>query len=273
MQSVSLSAYQRAILLSLFSVFLVSTIIVVTVLLLYHPSSHSRPPVVIAQGLALPSDQECAARVHRSSWEPRSDNTEANHRVPTSQEIARLAPWNESIGVDPKADALRKRVTGNFTGTTDEIIQWIACKWGVDPDIVRAQMVVESHWHQSQLGDYTTNRSFCPPGIWDGKGCYQSYGVLQIKYYYHQSTWPMSRDDTAYNADYTYGVLRTCLEGWTTYLKDYPPLPGYPAYHAGDIWGCLGRWFSGRWYSQGAVDYIQKIKTALDEKQWLQFGF
>ena len=23
-----------------------------------------------------------------------------------------------------------RRVTGNFTGTTDEIIQWAACKWG-----------------------------------------------------------------------------------------------------------------------------------------------
>ena len=30
-------------------------------------------------------------------------------------------------------------VTGNYTGTTDEIVRWAACKWGIDEDVVRAQ--------------------------------------------------------------------------------------------------------------------------------------
>ena len=47
----------------------------------------------------------------------------------------------------------RNRVTGNFTGTTDEIIQWVACKWGVDEDAVRAQIIKESYWYQSNVGD------------------------------------------------------------------------------------------------------------------------
>ena len=273
MHNVSPSIYQRIILLSLFSFFLVGTAMTLIILLLHYPLNQARPVRVTPQGINLPGDQECAARVHRVSREPREDNRTANQRVPAPQQLAHLAPWNESSGVDPKADMLRKRITGNFTGTTDEILQWVACKWGVDSDIVRAQAVVESTWHQSQLGDYTSDRSLCPPNIWDGKGCYQSYGLLQIKYFYNQSAWPMSRDDTAFNADYTYGVLRTCLEGWTTYLKTRTPLPGYSPYHAGDIWGCLGRWFSGSWYDQGAVDYIQKIKTALDERRWLQAGF
>ena len=42
------------------------------------------------------------------------------------------------------------RVTGNFTGTTDQIIQWAACKWGIDEDIVRAQAAKESGWHQTR---------------------------------------------------------------------------------------------------------------------------
>src|SRR5690242_20223600 len=63
---------------------------------------------------------------HSSSWEPRPDNTTANHRVPTAQQIADPDPWGPSIGLDPKADTLRKQITGNFTGTTSiPHIDWI----------------------------------------------------------------------------------------------------------------------------------------------------
>ncbi|MGH2480567.1 MAG: hypothetical protein ACRDHW_13005 [Ktedonobacteraceae bacterium] len=62
-------------------------------------------------------------------------------------------------------------------------------------------------------------------------------------------------------------------EGWTLYLSNDTPLPGYPRYHAGDLWGCIGRWFSGAWYDQGAVKYIQQVKTTLANKTWLQAGF
>ncbi len=271
--STHFSFHRRKIIISVASMVLLSTIIAFTVFVTNRPLVHPQAISIVPAGVKLPSDQECAAHVHQSSWEPRADNTTANHIVPTQQQMAQLAPWNVAIGVDPKADALRKRVSGNFTGTTDEILQWIACKWGIDADIVRAEAVVESSWHQNQRGDYTTDKSACPPGSWDGRGCYQSYGILQIKSLYYAGTWPMSRDDTAFSADYTYGVIRTCLDGWTTYLHTHTPLPGYPTYHTNDIWGCLGRWYSGDWYSQSAVNYIQKVKTALDEKAWLQSGF
>ncbi len=83
----------------------------------------------------------------------------------------------------------------------------------------------------------------------------------------------MIHDDTAFAAEYMYGVIRTCYEGWTTYLRQDQPLPGYPAYHAGDLWGCIGRWYSGQWYDQGAVDYIAKVKAALAQQTWKQAGF
>src|SRR5947209_2063641 len=110
-------------------------------------------------GAKLPSESECAARVRRNAWEPRPDNAEANHRVPTAQQISQLAPWGPAIGVDSRADTFRRQITGNFTGTTDEIIQWVACKWGIDENIVRAEAIAESYWHQSQQGDYTNNRA------------------------------------------------------------------------------------------------------------------
>lgn len=224
-------------------------------------------------GSALPDDSTCASSVINSSFEPRPDNYAANHRVPTAAQVANLHPWDPSIGMGVKSDSFRRRITGNFTGTTDEILQWIACKWGVDVNIVRAQAVTESNWHQSQRGDYTTNQSLCPPGAWNGTGCYQSYGILQIKYVYFQSEWPMSRDDTAFNADFVYGWLRNCFEGHADYLYQRTPVAGYPPYHAGDIWGCLGFWFSGGWYEQGAINYIATTKDHYAQKTWLQAGF
>jgi hypothetical protein len=229
--------------------------------------------ITLPPAAALPSEKACAARVRRSSWEPRQDNTKANQSVPTAQQIAQLAPWGPATGDNAKADALRKQITGNFTGTTNQIIEWVACKWGIDENIIRAQAIAESNWQQSEQGDYTADQLYCPPGTWDGRGCYQSYGILQIKWYFNQSTWPMSRDDTAFNVEYVYAVIRACYEGWTSYLADYSPVAGYPPYHAGDIWGCLGRWYSGRWYDQGAINYINQVKNDLAQKAWLQPGF
>ncbi|HEU5345754.1 MAG TPA: hypothetical protein VFU60_15515 [Ktedonobacterales bacterium] len=228
---------------------------------------------LLAPGAALPSEAFCAANIQRSPWEPRPANTTANHTVPTSAQLAGLAPWDASMGLDPRADQLRQQMTGNFTGTTDEILQWVACKWGVPVDVVRAEAVIESNWNQSQQGDQTSDQSVCPPGTWNGGSCNQSYGILQIKYQYNVSAWPMSRDDTAFSAEYTYGMIRACYEGWTTYLSDMTPQPGYPSYHAGDLWGCLGRWYSGGWYDQGAIDYIAKVKAVYDQKPWLAAGF
>jgi hypothetical protein len=240
-------------------------------------SSSSSPGVnngaTLPPGSALPGDSTCASRITMSSFEPRPDNNTANHQVPTASQIANLHPWNPLIGMDTNSDNLRRRITGNFTGTTDEILQWAACKWGIDANIVRAEAVTESYWHMSQLGDYTTNQSLCPPGTWNGSSCYQSYGILQIKYTYFQSEWPMSRSDTAFNADFVYGWLRNCYEGWADYLYQSTPVSGYPRYHAGDIWGCLGFWFSGTWYNQGAINYINVTKGHYTQKPWLQPGF
>ena len=67
------------------------------------------------------------------------------------------------------------RVDGNFTGTTDEILQWGACKWGFDEDLVRAVAVVESWWRQSTVGDNGA-----------------SYGLLQVRTTVHTGTFPLA---------------------------------------------------------------------------------
>lgn len=225
-------------------------------------------------GSPLPSEADCAAQIAPSTWEPRPDNTTANHSVPTAQQIAALQPWDPTIGMDQNSDSIRRQITGNYTGTTDQILQWVACKWGIDPDIVRAQAEQESYWHQSQLGDWTSDTSVCPPdGVFSNGGCYQSYGILQIKYRYFKTEWPMLRQDTAFNAEMVYGWIRNCYEGWADYLYQETPTAGYPAYHAGDIWGCVGFWFSGSWYDQGAIAYITQVKAHYANKDWLKPGF
>ena len=93
------------------------------------------PIAVVGVNGALPSESTCAARVVRTA-ENRPGNTTFNNTRGSS-------PNNEN-----------SRVTGNFVGTTDEIIQWAACKWGLSADWARAQATIESNWHQDiSFGD------------------------------------------------------------------------------------------------------------------------
>jgi hypothetical protein len=231
------------------------------------PSTHfgTLPP-----GSALPSDSDCAARVRQSSWEPRPENSTANQTRPTTAQQAQIqaASW-ANAGMDgATSDAYLHRVTGNFTGTTDELLQWVACKWGIDEDIVRAQVDYESDWYQSQRGDYASGSAKCPPGTFDGTGCYHSYGLLQVKYDWAPYTWPMSVQSTPFNVDYAYAWWRNCYEGHAAYLYQQTS-----TYHAGDLWGCIGFWYTGRWYDPAATDYISQVRNLYATKPWLQPGF
>ena len=62
---------------------------------------------------------------HRGSRGP--GNNVANHTVP---HLPITMGTNFDYTSKWKADYF-PRITGNFTGTTDEIIQWAACKWGM----------------------------------------------------------------------------------------------------------------------------------------------
>ena len=106
----------------------------------------------------LPDDSACAAQVHRSSWEPRSVNDKRNHTVPDAAAVHHalaIRPRDTTGGYDPRWDTwLLPRVDGQFAGTTDEILQWAACKWGLPDNLLRSIAVRESTWYQ-----YPTYRS------------------------------------------------------------------------------------------------------------------
>ncbi|MGH7866542.1 MAG: hypothetical protein ACREP9_02660, partial [Candidatus Dormibacteraceae bacterium] len=172
----------------------VLTIIAVGVgVFLARPSSspESVLPGELAPGSALPSDAQCTARVQRNPWEPRPENTQANHTVPPTPYPNPTRSWSSN-----RANQLKTRVDGQFTGTTDEIIQWSACKWGYPVEVARAQAVDESHWYQSHRSD---------GGV--------SYGLFQLKSTVWTGTLPWSQNSTAYNADWAMGVWRACYEG------------------------------------------------------------
>jgi hypothetical protein len=196
----------------------------------------------------LPTDEECAQRVRRSSWEPRPSNSWANSITPTE---LNLPDWPVA---DSRANRqIKPRINGSFTGTTDEILQWGACKWGFDEDTVRSVAVIESWWRQSTVGD---------------KG--KTFGIMQVKSDNHPGTFPHSRDSTAFNVDYALGWRRACFEGYMVSVGDNSPNANYKE---GDEWGCIGAWFSGHWYDPGAQEYIDRTKSYYQNKEWLQSNF
>ena len=207
-------------------------------------------------GSALPSGADCASRVRRSAWEPRPENATAN-KTPGIAGVA-------IDGADAAAQStFAPRVDGRFAGTTDEIIQWAACKWGFDEDIVRAVAVQESYWRQAGVGDLTADAAACA-AIGKRAPCYQSYGLVQVKGTVHDGTYPVAEASTAFNLDYALAWQRACYEGhfahWLTQTR-------------GDEWGCVGAWFSGAWKDAGALDYIARVQSHLAAKPWTKAGF
>ena len=146
----------------------------------------------------------------------------------------------------------RPRVDGAFTGTTDEIIQWAACKWGIDEDIVRAQAAKESYWSRRRTATgvgYPADQ--CPPGTGSAPtaspGSARSRcGLGQTRYGAATPAFPNAEHSTAINVDVYLAIWRACYDGKDTWLN---PVERGRQYGAGDVWGCIGKWFSGRWYT------------------------
>lgn len=86
----------------------------------------------------LPSEAQCAAWVNaQPTPEAVPANQNANHTTATQAWLSDLHAI--PLQGTPTEAADIASVTGNFTGSTDMILRWAACKWGVDEDVVRAQ--------------------------------------------------------------------------------------------------------------------------------------
>ena len=260
---------------------------------------------------ALPGDSACASAVKRSTWEPRPDNYKPNHTVvdPAAVHSSFAArprtSGADSYDYDPRWDSwLLARVDGQFTGTTDEIIQWAACKWGLPDNYLRAEADIESTWFQYETypsgrcvyeygcGDwfssepYTARKTYCDglasTGGYDyqkdyGDGlCPRTFSIMGVMSWWNPSwgfnwagnqdgTFPFTRDSTAMALDYMASQIRGCYEGWQWELGT--------GYGAGDLWGCAGAWYSGGWHDSRADAYISDVQAAESSKPWLDVSY
>jgi hypothetical protein len=255
---------------------------------------------------SLPGDSVCASRVHSSSWEPRPDNYAPNHHMPNLQMVHRalaIRPRNTDRSHDPRWDRwLLPRVDGQFTGTTDEIFQWAACKWGLPDNLLRAIAVRESTWYQYEVypagrpvtnwgsGDLFTastraSRVFCDGLARYGRDYQRDYGTGKCAKTFsivgvmsweapswgrmprnQNGTFPFNRDSTAFAVDYLASQLRGCYQGWMKWLDN----TGTENYSPGQIWGCVGAWYSGAWHDAGANTYISGVQDEKRSLTWLQ---
>ena len=147
-----------------------------------------------AAGAALPSGQDCAARIEHDQLELRPENTQANHFVPDRVVMPVWKNFTRQANQE-----LVQRIDGKFTGTTGEILAWGACKWGLDPELLKAVAVQESDWRQSTVSDYSNNPRNCIDG--DTPPCPTSFGIMQLKHIYLPGSYPLSQESTAFNVD------------------------------------------------------------------------
>ena len=225
---------------------------------------------------SLLSDRAAAAAVHRSTWEVRPDNGISNKVMPVH---LTLVPANVADhAYDPRWNTyVLRRISGNFIGTTDEIFQWAAAKWGVPDNMIRTVAFMESAWHQANYGDYVDNPAKCPPG-YSTLPCPVTFGIVGTRSTSWPGIFPWNRDSTAASVDTLGGWLRGCYEGWVWWLRDHGNR-SRGVYAAGDIWGCVGAWFSGDWHD-GAADargsgegYIHRAQQWYHARPWLRHRF
>lgn len=235
-------------------------------------------------GSSLPTDKQCAVLISATP-ESVPQNSTPNHFSLTTSDLGTF--YSEPFWFNYSASTYTNRVTGAYTGSTDMILRWAACKWGIDEDVVRAEAMLESEWTQGSptytatshagWGDNRTAKSQCETSEWVGwlnppGECWQSCGIFQTKVF-DFNVWPAACESTAFNADFRMAYQRACMDGngpsW--YSRDLPAA-GYPAYPNGSadqmFWGCMGAWYSGGWYDADALAYIAEVQSAVASKYW-----
>jgi hypothetical protein len=213
------------------------------------------PFATLPPGAALPTPAECADRIRRNGWEPRPANAAKNGAVNISVPSLTADP-------DNRRPDLKQRVLGNFAGTTDELRQFYACKWGLDEVFLGAVMHLESEWRQDMLGDYrpAAGNPWCRPGYMTDP-CPESFGITQIRPQYYAGTWPGAIESTSFNLDYYAANQRACLEGLISWLG--------PTYARGDVMGCAGWWFNGgSWKTEASAAYRQGVAARVANPPW-----
>lgn len=235
-----------------------------------------------AIGSAPLSDAEAAALVSPVA-ERRSNNATPNHYCPTD---ADLSLYHSAVDVHGESETklgytfnpYHKYVSGRFVGTTDEIIEWAAHKWGVPEDVLRAEYVHESWWNQSAMGDRRTetNPLLYPAfsRISGTSDVFESLGLTQVKWHpdgsVNPGTEPLRWESTAFNVDYQASVVRFYYDDPMGHRSNW----GDSSYYKGDPWLSIGGWYNPYpWNNSGQLSYISNVQKDLANRTWAQPGF
>lgn len=226
-----------------------------------------------AAGAAPLSDAQAAALVSPAP-ETRPGGADENAYRPTAAELNtfRNGQRDKYNRTALMYNRLTARVTGGFLGTTDEILQWVAHKWGIPEDVVRSVAANESTWDVSQLGDL--KRVIDPLSypaysrVGTTSNVYQSLGIMQIKWTpqgLHPGTDPLRWKSTAFNADYWGAVVRYYYDGLCDWCG--------AGYASGQGWNAVGAWYNPSPWGAGSQTYQANVKTRLAGRPWAQAGF
>ncbi len=207
-----------------------------------HSAAVSSSPTQVVSEM---SDKQAAAHVQQAG-ETRPDNDADNQKVPSRSQLQYFRSHDDSM-----PSYYLDRIDGDYRGTTDDIIQWAAYKWGLDPNLLRAVAAVESWWHMYTVGDGGS-----------------AYGLFQIDVRYHccQS---LAQNDTAFNADYYGAIIRSYYDGSQTWLNTVSG-NGEP-YRAHELWNSIGYWAGGRW--DVSSWYVNQVQSDLSQQVWAQPNF
>lgn len=190
-------------------------------------------------------DAYCAARVQKFA-ERIPGNTAPDHASPPKGTNLHLGPWKNQ---DPVMAANLAKVTGNFRGTTDEIFEWAACKWGWDQNAAKAEAVAESTWNQHEVGD--GGESFC---------------ILQVK---AARPAPGSRDNAWGGYPWIARSTAVCADLQMAILHSYYTGASYMGNSIrGHFWAAVSAWESG--YNSGLDGYVREVQYYLAHQTWKQ---
>jgi hypothetical protein len=223
-----------------------------------------------------PLSDAAAADLVSPAREMRPVNARANRYVPSSEQLAAFRRARTSHGQTMvEFNPLFRYVTGRPKGlhhpTTDELIQWISHKWGIPTNVIRAQMVVESHWRQGFKGDPER-----VPSGWYGRyprqsrirgtgDVYESLGIAQVKWRPDGSvgagTEPLRWRSTAFNLDYYGATLRFFYDGDCDWCG--------PGYGPGQASNSVAAWYSpDPWNNADARGYLRRVQQAVSARSW-----
>ena len=178
-------------------------------------------------------------------------NATANTTIPPAARTSTGSTGNQT----PEMAYNFSKVDGNFSGTTDEILEWAACKWGMDQNIAKAEATAESSWYQSTVGDNG-----------DSYGHLSSPGsarrVFRVREQWAGRLSLARRSSTALDADAQMAYLRAVYDG-QSYMRNGGN--GSPALK-GDIWNAVSTWQSGS--DTGPDGYVQEIQGYLASQAW-----